>query len=148
VTTPDAPPRRPDPPRDAPEAAQESSRRLWHFTLFMVAALITLTLPLPWQVATLAFTTGAVVTGVRAFLAARRAGRGTVVLPLIAAGVTIAAFLSVSMAAVILFWDLSVAQQQCLREALTVSAREACEQGFREGTQVWRDDLVERFGAG
>lgn len=124
-----------------PETARAASRRILHFGLLMIAGVITSTLPLPLQVASIAFLLGAVVVGVLALRAVWRSGlRGA--LPLVlGAGVAISALMALSMTALLAVWPVQMERQDCLRHALTISARETCEERFQESL----DDVVQRW---
>ena len=104
------------------------------FGLLMLATLVTAALPLPWQAAGLAFAVVTVVVGVRALQAAWRAGLRTLV-PLLGVGLAFAMLMSVALGAILALWPLQVERQDCLRDALTISARETCEADFQESLQ-------------
>lgn len=124
----------PPPPRPAPdpEAVRAASRRVLHFGLLMLASLVTASLALPWQAAGLAFALAAVVMGARAMRAVWRAGLRGALVPVLAIGLAFAAMLSASLATMLVLWPVQVERQDCLRDALTISAREACEQQFQD----------------
>lgn len=126
------------PPSDAPAPP------VGLFALLLVAALLTLSLPLPWQAASLAFTAAAVVVGVRVLLAARRSRRGGLLVPLAAAGTAMSLLLSLSVVSALAFYDIALDRQTCLQRALTTSANQACEQQFRDAVQSRVDGVVER----
>ncbi|HEY3436375.1 MAG TPA: hypothetical protein VGK35_01690 [Actinotalea sp.] len=101
-----------------------------HFALLMLASLVTAPLPLPWQIGSLAFSVAAVVMGVRALIAVRRAGIKGAVLPAVTAGLLLAAALSGFAALTLALWPQQSAYQQCRTDALTISAREACDADY------------------
>lgn len=131
-------------PREDPEAAAAARRAAGTFVLFVLASLFSLALPLPWQLATIAFAVGAVVTGIRALLAARRAGRGSNLGPLLVVGIALTAMVAMSALSSAVVYDLSVARQECLGRALTTSATETCETSFRQSVEDRIDALRER----
>ena len=124
-----APPNPPD-----PEDVRRASRRVMDFGLLMLATLVTAAMPLPWQAAGLAFAVATVVVGIRALQAAWRAGLRTLV-PLLGVGLAFAMLMSVALGAMLALWPLQVERQDCLRDALTISARETCEADFQESLQ-------------
>lgn len=132
-------PRRP--PEVDPAAARAASRRVLHFGLLLLAGMVTSTLPLPLQVAAIGFMVAAVVVGVVALVAVWRSGlRGT--LPIVlGVGIGVAGLMAASLTALLALWPAQMARQDCLRDALTISAREACEREFQESV----DEVVERF---
>ncbi|WP_225753108.1 hypothetical protein [Actinotalea sp. Marseille-Q4924] len=120
-------PRRPEDP-----AAFEALRsRLGLFLLLLVASLLVLTLPLPFQAASIVFSAWAVVVGARAVAAAWRAGIRRAAVPLAAALVGIAMWMTLSAALQLALWPVLQDRQDCLREALTTSARESCEDRYQ-----------------
>jgi hypothetical protein len=96
----------------------------------MLGGLLTLGLQLPWNLVALALTVAALVVGTRALLAARRAGlRGGLVISL-SLGLAVSALVALSFASVLALWPVQLARQECVAEALTISARQTCEQDF------------------
>lgn len=133
----------PRPPVD-PEAARAASRRVLHFGLLMLATLLTSTLPLPWQVATLGFAVLALVVGVRALVQVWRSGLRGALVSVLAVGLAFAAMLAASTAGLIALWPVQMERQECLQGALTISATERCESDYRDAL----DDLLERARGG
>ena len=115
-----------------------ASRQVTHFGLLVLAALVTSSLPLPWQVAGLVFAVAAIGVGIRALVAVWKAGlRGTLV-PVLVVGLVLAGLMSISLTAMLALWPVQVELQDCRRDALTIAAREACEEQYQES-------LVERL---
>ncbi|NCT89588.1 hypothetical protein GXB85_01270 [Cellulomonas sp. APG4] len=133
----------PRPPVD-PEAARAASRRVLHFGLLMLATLLTSTLPLPWQVATLVFAVLAFVVGVRALVQVWRSGLRGALVSVLAVGLAFAALLAASTAGLIALWPVQMERQECLQDALTISATEKCESDYRDAL----DALLERARGG
>ncbi len=127
------------------ERTQVASRRIRHFAVLSLAALVTLQLPLPWGLVTLLFATLAVVIGVRALVAARKAGMRSLVTVAVSAGVGFTALLVVSLLTVVALWPLQLELQECQRGALTISAKHACQADFEQGVQ---DRLQEMLNDG
>lgn len=115
------------------ERTRIASRRLQHFAVLSLAGLITLQLPLPWALVTLVVAVLAVVIGLRALSAARKAGMRSLVTVVVSAGVGFAAIIAVSFVSVVALWPLQLDLQECQRSALTISAEHACQAAFEQG---------------
>ena len=98
----------------------------------MLASLVTASLPFPWQVGALLFAVVALVIGIRALIAVWRAGVRGALVPVLAAGLFFAAMLSVSLTMMLALWPIQVENQQCLRDAVTISARDACAEQLQD----------------
>jgi hypothetical protein len=109
-----------------------AGRLIRHFGVYLLAAIAVSALPLPWQAASLVFAVGALVTGIRALGAVGRARLGGGVLPMLVAGLVMTALLSIAMLWSLAGWTAASQRQDCLRSALTESARLACEQQYRD----------------
>ncbi len=131
ASPPQGPPDPTRPPPD-PDAVRGASRQVMHFGLIMLASLVTAALPLPWQAAALVFALGAIVVGIRAMRAVWRSGVRGALVPVLGVGLVFAALMSISLATMLALWPLQVQRQDCLRDALTISAREACEVQFQD----------------
>ena len=107
--------------------------------MLMLASLVTAPLPLPWQVGSLAFSVAAVVVGVRALLAVRRAGMKGAILPAVTVGLLFAAALSGFAALTLALWPQQSAYQRCRADALTISAQETCDAHY---VRALRDRLM------
>lgn len=138
------PPPDPAAPREDPEAEAAARRAAFTFALLVLASIFSVALPLPWQLGTLAFAAGAVVMGIRALIASRRAGRASSLGPMLVVGIALTAMVSMSVLSSAVVYDLSVARQECLARALTTSATEACETDFRRSVEERIDRLRER----
>lgn len=102
------------------------------FLVLVLAALVTAALPLPWQVAGLGFAVAAIAVGVRGLRLARRVPGREYLIPTLALGITFATLMSLSVAASLLLWSPQLARQECLEQARTITAREACEAEFQD----------------
>ncbi|WP_250448645.1 hypothetical protein, partial [Actinotalea sp. C106] len=129
----------PRPPVD-PEAAREASRQVMHFGLMMLATILAVSLPLPWQAAALAFALGAVVLGIRALRAVWRSGLRGALVAILGFGLGLAALLTLSLVTMLALWPVQMERQSCLRDALTISATTACEDQFQQRL----DETLER----
>ncbi|PVU82319.1 hypothetical protein DDP54_04155 [Cellulomonas sp. WB94] len=122
------------------------SRQIVHFGLFMLAAILLSVLNLPWKVASLAFLTAAVVTGIRALVTIIRGRvRGSLV-PMLVLGLVFAMLFSMTLLATFATWPLQVKQQECLRGALTISAKAACQHELEQGLKDWEQQLRRSTG--
>lgn len=135
------------PPED-PAAYEALRRRLRLFLLLLVSSLLVLTLPLPFQAASVLFSAWAVVVGIRAVVAAWRGGIRRVAVPLTAALVGIALWMTLSFALQLALWPVLQERQDCLREALTTSAREACEDDYQQDVEDRLSRLLQPRPAG
>lgn len=130
---------RPERPRPTPEQLASVSRSVLHFGLFMLAAVLTMQVDLPWQLMSLAFAIGAVVVGVRALVRVfKEQIRGGLVV-LLVFGLMLSGLLVVTTLGSLAVWNEQVERQQCLRSAITVSAQDRCERLYQEAVE-------ERFG--
>ena len=129
------------PPRPAADSpvVRATARRVVHFFALLLAALATMSLPLPWQVGSLVFVLAAMVVGARAFALAWRGGiRGGLLLAL-GTGVAMAGVLALLMTTLLAVWPEQMARQQCLARAVTIAATQDCENEFQRA-------LDERLG--
>jgi hypothetical protein len=122
--------------------ARAGSRRVVYLGLLMLGTLACSSLPLPWQMGGLAFAGAAIVVGVMALRSLRRAHvRGilpaVVVLALVFSGLSV-----LSYGATAFFWTVSMQRQDCLRDAITVSAQAQCETDYRNALQAKLDQLT------
>ncbi len=124
--------RRPRPTEPlAIEVARALRRRLLLFSATTIGALLATSLPLPWQVLGGALSAAAVVLGVLTIRAVWRTPLRRSLLPVLVIGLAIATMYLTSSLAVVATWPIQVERQRCVERALTVSAREACEEQYR-----------------
>jgi hypothetical protein len=102
-----------------------------HFGVMLLAAVMTSSLPLPWQVGSFLFLVAAMVVGVRALVSVWRVGLRGALVPLLALGLVFTGLLSLSMLSLLALWPVQMERQNCLRDALTIAAEERCEVTFR-----------------
>jgi hypothetical protein len=112
-----------------------TSRRILHFGVLLLAAVITSTLPLPWQAASLVFVGGALVVGVRALALAWRGGVRGAVLPMLGLGLASAGLVAVTVLSLLAVWPQQLERQECLAGAVTIAATERCEAQFRRALE-------------
>ncbi|MBC7290811.1 MAG: hypothetical protein H5T83_05685 [Actinotalea sp.] len=135
------------PPED-PAAYAALRSRLGLFVLLLAASLVVLMLPLPFQAASVVFSVWAVVVGIRAVVGAWRAGIRRAAVPLAAGLVGVALWSTLSMGVQLALWPVLVERQDCLRSALTTSAREACEERYQQQVQERLSRLQQQAPAG
>lgn len=128
------PPRTPLPAPD-PEALQVVQRRMGTFLLLVLASLLTSRLRLPWQLGGLAFALVALGTGVWALVAARRPGLREQVAPMLVVGLVFTVMLTLTMSSSLLLWSEQMTHQECLDNAVTLSARDACNTAYEDAVQ-------------
>ncbi len=127
-----------------PEIARTAQRLVLHFVLLVLAALVTATLPLPLQVAALIFSIAAIIVGVRALRVVWRPGLRERLAPLLLLGLAFSALLVVSTSVMLSMWQVQLDHQVCLRRALTIGAREACEVQYQESIERRLEELIPR----
>ena len=127
-----------------PEEVRSANRLVLHFTLLVLAALLTTTLPLPWQLGSLAFAVAGLVVGVQALRRVWRSGLRQQLAPLLLVGVAFAALMIVSMGVMLAFWPAQVARQECQARAITIDAREQCEVDFQQSLTDRLSELTDR----
>jgi len=126
-----------------PEAQAAALRRVRLFGVLMLGSVVVATLPLPWQAAALVFAIGALGVGVWALIGALR-GRTRGLIPLLSVGAVIAVSWTLILAVQLALWPVQQARQDCLEGALTISARNACEQQYERDLDNLRTSLEER----
>ncbi len=124
-----------------PDLVRRIGAAVRHFGVFLLAAVLVGTFPLPWRVAAVVFVAGAFVVGIRALILVLRAGMRGSLVPLLAVGLAFTAMLAVGTVGSVLFWSAETARQECLSGALTVSARSQCEQQYRDDLSQWQQDV-------
>lgn len=129
-------PRRPPEPAD-PEAARLATRRGLHFGLLMLAVVLVSALRFPWRTAALAVAVVAIVVGVRAILAARRARVRGAFVPVLGLGVGLAGLIALQTLGTLVAWDVEADYQRCVDGAITVAARERCETDRLQDIEGW-----------
>ena len=126
------PPARPPVPPPSEEALELAARRMRTLVAFGLATLVTLLLPLPWQLGSGAFAVAAVVAGVRAVSAATRARRSSAVIASAVGTTMISALVTLWFVAALVLWPIPLELQQCQSQALTISAQHACQVQYQQ----------------
>jgi hypothetical protein len=114
------------------------------FALLVLAALVTTTFPLPWQLGGLAFVAAALVAGAVALRAARRSGVAERVTPMLVVGMVLTVLMGMSMSTTLVLWDAQLTRQRCLDHALTVAARSACEARYEDDVRERLEEITRR----
>jgi uncharacterized protein YjeT (DUF2065 family) len=96
------------------------------FTLLVAAGLVASSLHLPWRAGALVFLGAALVVGVMALVAAVRAAARPAAVVAICLGLAATALILVLEGLALLLWPVTSQTQECLADALTQSARQAC----------------------
>lgn len=125
-----------------PEAMRHLSRRLMVFALILLACLLLSSAPLPWRMGSVALAAAALVAGALALRRAWRAGVRGMLVVAVASGMAVSATLGLATLAVIPVWDVEMARQTCMDEAITHSARAECLTDYRDGLQEYQDSLT------
>lgn len=102
------------------------------FGALMLAALVATGLPLPWQVLGTVLSFTALAYGVAALRAVWRAGLRGMLVAALTIGLAVSATFLVSSLAMLATWPIHAERQACLARALTVAARDACEEQYRQ----------------
>ena len=131
----------PRPPVD-PEAVARASRQVLNFSLLLLGAFLVSRFPLPWMAGSLVLVVAALAMGIRALISVRRARTPGVMTPMLVIGLTIAVLFSMAMAGSLATWPLLLTEQQCLRDALTISATEACTTDYTQGLRERQKSLL------
>lgn len=115
-------PRRPLDPVALRRAGQLTAR----FGLLALAAVLATSLPLPWGLAGIAFTLAAVAVGIMALVAVVRARLRAATVVMISIGLGLVGLLLLSQLGMVLFYDVTRADQQCRTAAITDQAQQQC----------------------
>lgn len=124
---PQVPPQRPEPEPVDPELARRATRRALHFGIAMLLVVLVSALRFPWRTAALVLAVAAVVVGVQAIVAARRARVRGLLVPALGVGVGLAAVIALQTVGSVATWQVEAEYQRCLDGAITVGAQERCE---------------------
>jgi len=140
------PPHRPlrrtePPPAVDPDALRAASRLVRFFLLLVLAALLTTSLPLPWQVGSLVFALVAVGVGLRALRVAWQPGLREQLAPLLLFGLVFAVLMTISTSARLALWPVEMQHQECLSRALTIGAHAQCEVQYQDALTARLEDL-------
>lgn len=116
--------------------------------VLLVASVLVVGLPVPWQAAALPFALAAFVLGIRALVGAVRS-RAQGALPAVLALLVGLAGMWVSLTAgTLLMWQVQTAHQECMAGALTVTAQQRCQDALDEGRLDLQRSLLERAQQG
>ncbi|MBO3083664.1 hypothetical protein [Cellulomonas fengjieae] len=124
-----------------PEGTARAARHTRLFGVLVLGSVLVATLPLPWQAASLVFALGGVAVGIRALVVAARAHSRSL-LPMLSVGVVIALSWTFLQAVQLAFWPVQQDLQDCLRSALTIEARTACESQYERDLEQLQDSLL------
>jgi hypothetical protein len=127
----------PEPEPADPEEARRATRRALHFGLLMLLVVLVSALRFPWRTAALAVAVVAVVVGVRAIVATRRARVRGALVPVLGIGVGLAAVIALQTLGSLATWEVEAEYQRCLDGAITVAAQERCETDRLQSIEGW-----------
>lgn len=99
---------------------------------FGVAMLVTLLLPLPWQMGAGGFAVATAVAGVRAVTAATRARRSNATIASAVGTTMVSGLVTLWFTAAAVLWPIPLELQRCQSQALTISAQHACEATYQQ----------------
>ena len=129
------------PPSVDPDALRAATRLVRFFLLLVLAALLTTSLPLPWQVGSLVFALVAVGVGLRALRVAWQPGLREQLAPLLLFGLVFAVLMTISTSARLALWPVEMQHQECLSRALTIGAHAQCEVQYQDALTARLEDL-------
>lgn len=131
------------PPVDA-KAAARSIGLARTAGLLVLATVIAMSFPVPWQVGALVFALAAVVTSIRGLgVAVRARVRGGLPAVLVVL-LLVSGMLTLASASMLVLWTPQRDHHACLAGALTVTAKSQCEAQYRQDIEDWRVSLEER----
>ncbi|WP_298456123.1 hypothetical protein [uncultured Cellulomonas sp.] len=128
-------PERPPPTPAQVEATRVASRRALRFYAFLIAGLLTLPLPVPWQGASLVFVLGAIGVGVHGWVEAWRGGVRGATLAALGVMTGVAGLVALMIVSLLALWPERLVHQECLTEAVTISATRACDAEFERAVE-------------
>ena len=121
----------PDPQHRTREAREATARPVRTFALCLVASVVASALPLPWSVGAIVFLVAAGVAGIVALRAVTTSGGRPGVVVLVSCLLALCALMLLGELARLALWQVYWDLQECLRGAITESARAACDAEFR-----------------
>jgi hypothetical protein len=128
--------RAPD-PEPEPEGARRATRGALTFGLLMLAVVLVSAFRFPWRTAALAVAVVAIVVGVRALVAARRARVRGALVPVLGVGVGLATVIALQTVGTLAAWQVEADYQRCLDGAITLGAQERCETDRVQSIEGW-----------
>jgi len=112
--------------------------------LLVLASVLVLSFPVPWQAASLGFGLAAAVTAIRGLGVALRGRVRGGVPAVLGVLLLVSGMLSLVSASMLVLWGPQRDHQACLAAALTVTAKSQCEAQYRQDIEDWRVSLEER----
>ena len=135
-----APDQTPPPLQQAPEKTaatdeQKQSARgyLRIFVALIVAVLLTSGLALPWKVVPLVLGVAAVVVGIMTLVKMTRFNMGQAQIIVTAFGLAASVVMTLGLGLAVATWDSTEKLETCLANALTIQAKDQCEEQFTTG---------------
>ena len=124
------------------EQLKELGRSLAWFAGAMLLTFLTSQLPLPGGAIAPVFGILTIVLGVRAIVRSRRVSTRNLLTPMAVVGIVLALLLTIGGISRVALWPIEVDKQECLRLAITNSARSECLQQYNDALQERLDSLT------
>jgi hypothetical protein len=128
-------PERPQQRPPDPEKAREVGRSVGRFALLMLAGLLCVQLPVPWQAAGIVFTVAGLVVGVQTVRRAVAARLRPPVVVWLALGLAMGALMLLLQLGMLAVWPAAFEMQECRERALTLRAEEECRRDYERWIQ-------------
>ena len=132
-------------PADKLEQAKRLLREVGYFVAFLVAALLTANLPLPFFIGSALLNLGAVICGVRVLRAGRKGGLTPFSLALFGFGVLLTVLMALSSISLLTFWSEQMELQDCLRNSVTLQGQDVCRAVFNDAIAQRLSGLIPGF---
>lgn len=114
------------------EELKNASSTTFRFGAVLILALLSTQLPVPYMVIAPLFIGAAIYMGVVALRRSWAISPRNLMTPLLIAGIFMAAMMSVTAVSKFVLWPVEVEHQECVRLALTNSAKDECEVTYRD----------------
>ncbi|MET4058907.1 hypothetical protein ABIB35_000436 [Arthrobacter sp. UYP6] len=135
-----APDQTPPPLQQAPkktpatdEQKQSTRGYLRVFGALVVALLLTSGLALPWKVVPLVLGVAAVVVGIMTLVKVLRFSTGPVQMFVTSLGLVASVVMTLGLGLAVATWDSTEKLENCMRNALTMEAKDQCQSEFSNG---------------
>ncbi|MDR2380781.1 MAG: hypothetical protein LBE08_06360 [Bifidobacteriaceae bacterium] len=109
------------------------------FGFLALAAMIALSLPLPWPAAGIVAMVAGVIAAIRGIVLARHTPFAGGAVTYLALGLVLLGIFAVYCIPLVASWEEQWAYQQCLRQTQTIEGEDACRASFEQATEAdWR----------
>lgn len=123
------------------EDLKKASSTTFRFGAVLILAMLATQLPIPYTLIAPVFIVGAIVMGVIALRKSWAISRRNLMTPLLIAGIIMAAMMSVTAASKFMLWPVEVKHQECVRLALTNSAKAECQVAYQDAVADYISSL-------